>query len=265
VPAFASTTAPPIVVWGSDNVARTMAYTAFNNNGQVEKNPDFEITQNNVVSIVSNGKLTLLSTNGLAFSNAQITDANQKTTDVPIVNNQVTFTTPGVFTFTVVSGQYAYTCIVVVGEQTKQNIDKQISKTYVIIDIIIEDDPYFCERYPKDPSCIDDPTPPPPTCPVLEKDGKTCSPLPDPGGVTPPPSPKPDPLYGGDSFFNGPSPEPAPEEGDTENGEDAESNGEDSTDGESAEDGGSSDEGSSEEGDDGGNSRGETEGDSFFG
>jgi ABC-type hemin transport system substrate-binding protein len=78
VPAFASTTAPPIVVWGSDNVARTMAYTAFNNNGQVEKNPDFEITQNNVVSIVSNGKLTLLSTNGLAFSNAQITDANQK-------------------------------------------------------------------------------------------------------------------------------------------------------------------------------------------
>lgn len=104
VPAFASTTAPPIVVIGSDNVAKTMAYTAFNNNGQVEKNPDFEITQNNVVSIVANGKVTLLSTNGLPFSNAQITDANQKTTDVPIVNNQVTFTTPGVFTFTVVSG-----------------------------------------------------------------------------------------------------------------------------------------------------------------
>lgn len=271
MPAFASTTAPPIVVMGSDNVAKTMAYTAFNNNGQVEKNPDFEITQNNVVSIVANGKLTLLSTNGLAFSNAQITDANQKTTDVHIVNNQVTFTTPGVFTFTVVSGQYAYTCIVVVGEQPKQNIDKQISNTYVIIDIIIEDreipcdddpklkecvPPVDCKKTPEDPKCK--PTPPPPTCPVLEKDGKTCSPLPDPGGVTPPPSPKPDPLYGGDSFFNGPSPEPAPEEGDTENGED-------STDGESAEDGGSSDEGSSEEGDDGGNSVGETGGDSFFG
>ena len=115
--------------------------------------------------------------------------------------------------------------------------------TYVIIDIIIEDreipcdddpklkecvPPVDCKKTPEDPKCK--PTPPPPTCPVLEKDGKTCSPLPDPGGVTPPPSPKPDPLYGGDSFFNGPSPEPAPEEGDTENGED-------STDGESAEDG----------------------------
>jgi hypothetical protein len=33
VPAFASTTAPPIAVIGSDNVGRTMAYTAFNNNG----------------------------------------------------------------------------------------------------------------------------------------------------------------------------------------------------------------------------------------
>ena len=112
---------------------------------KVEKNPDFEITQNNVVSIVANGKLTLLLMNGLAFSNAQITDANQKTTDVPIVNNQVTFTTPGVFTFTVVSGQYAYTCIVVVGEQPKQNIDKQISNTYVIIDIIIEDREIPCD------------------------------------------------------------------------------------------------------------------------
>jgi hypothetical protein len=193
VPAFASTTAPPIVVMGSDNVAKTMTYTAFNNNGQVEKNADFEITQNNVVSVVANGKLTLLSTNGLAFSNAQITDANQKTTDVPIVKNQVTFTTPGVFTFTVVSGQYAYTCIVVVGEQAKQNIDKQISKTYVIIDIIIEDDPYFCERNPKDPSCIDDPTPPPS--------------LPPP--VTLPPSPHPEP----------PLPPPPPESGD-EDGED---------------------------------------------
>ena len=161
VPAFASTTAPQIVVMGSDNVAKTMAYTAFNNNGQVEKNPDFEITQNNVVSVVASGKLTLLSTNGLGFSKAQITDANQKTTDVPIVNNQVTFTTPGVFTFTVVSGQYAYTCIVVVGEQPKQNIDNQVSKTYVIVDIIMEDDPYFCERNPEDPTCIDDPTPPP--------------------------------------------------------------------------------------------------------
>ena len=40
---------------GSDNVAKTMVTTAFNNNGQVEKNPDFEITQNNVVSIVANG------------------------------------------------------------------------------------------------------------------------------------------------------------------------------------------------------------------
>ena len=87
-------TAPPIAVMGSDNVAKTMAYTAFINNGQVEKNPDFEITQNNVVSVVASGKLTLLSTNGLGFSKAQITDANQKTTDVPIVNDQVTFTTP---------------------------------------------------------------------------------------------------------------------------------------------------------------------------
>jgi hypothetical protein len=229
---------------GSDNVARTMAYTAFNNNGQVEKNPNFEITQNNVVSIVSNGKLTLLSTNGLAFSNAQITDANQKTTDVPIVNNQVTFTTPGVFTFTVVSGQYAYTCIVVVGEQPKQNIDKQISKTYVIIDIIIEDrevpcdddpklteciPPIDCKKTPEDPKCK--PTPPP--CPVLEKDGKTCSPLPDPGGVTPPPTPKPEPepeegadsedngeLHGGDSFFNDGNDDSNDDSNDEDNSED---------------------------------------------
>ena len=201
VPAFASTTAPPIVVMGSDNVAKTMAYTAYNNNGRIEKNPDFEITQNNVVSVLANGKLTLLSTNGLGFSKAQITDANQKTTDVPIVNNQVTFTTPGVFTFTVVSGQYAYTCIVVVGEQPKQNIDKQISNTYIILEISVETTFDDCEGN----ECEEERTPSPPPCPVLEKDGK-CSPLPDPGPV-PPTSPEPDPE---------PEPDPIPDPGDDE-------------------------------------------------
>ena len=175
VPAFASTTAPPIVVMGSDNVAKTMAYTAYNNNGRIEKNPDFEITQNNVVSVLANGKLTLLSTNGLGFSKAQITDANQKTTDVPIVNNQVTFTTPGVFTFTVVSGQYAYTCIVVVGEQPKQNIDKQISNTYIILEISVETTFDDCEGN----ECEEERTHHHHHVLYLQKDGK-CSPLPDP-------------------------------------------------------------------------------------
>ena len=164
-----------------------MAYTAFINNGQVEKNPDFEITQNNVVSVVANGKLTLLSTDGLGFSKAQITDANQKTTDVPIVNNQVTFTTPGVFTFTVVSGQYAYTCIVVVGEQPKQNIDNQVSKTYVIVDIIIEDDYEPEPTPPISPEPSPCPNPPcdeePPICPAGVKG---CNELPRPPPPTPP-------------------------------------------------------------------------------
>ena len=219
VNAFAQ--APPVVVIGKDNTVKTMAFAGTNEG----KNPDFQITDENIVNVDVNGKITLMPVEGTLFTNAKILDVNQKTVDVPVVNNQITFATEGVFTLTVLAGQNAYTCIVVVGEPEDQEqvVEKQISNTNTWIEIWIVI--IFEEPQPDTPTPTPCPTPPcdgitpepptspsPPPCPTPPCDGITPSPpsiTPEPPTDTP--EPPPDPCLEGECIVPGPDPEPDPE------------------------------------------------------
>ena len=105
----------------------------------------FVLTADNVLQIQVGQTVRI--TNDVDFSKARTTDVNNNDKDIRISDNgEISFSgyPEGVYVLDVVSGDKAYECIIVIGEQSQDVINKEINKinikTKIIIDIDIPDD-----------------------------------------------------------------------------------------------------------------------------
>jgi hypothetical protein len=122
-----------------------------------------QLSQSNVVSVDVNEPISFFSSDDIFYSSAAIVQ-NGVEIPLPIVNeNQVVFTSPGIYTLKLVANDsFEYTCIVVVG----QSVNPQIIQRY-ILEINIEESTSGGDR---NETKGNDTKPTPPITPLPEDD-----------------------------------------------------------------------------------------------
>lgn len=131
----------------AENNVRDMVLKATNENGETIKNPDFELTINNVVNINQNDKVRVWdSPDSYTFTKAFITDVNDNRKNIEITDDGIidfSGYAVGVYTLDViVDDKRAYAAIIVIGDQPTTEIEKVIRKetTRVTVDIDVDFD-----------------------------------------------------------------------------------------------------------------------------
>lgn len=130
-----ATTSGDIFIVSSNSGAevKTMELRAINENGEVRMVSDFSISTENVVSVEQNGRVTVFSApTSPTFTSAKITDANDVTDEIPVSDKGVISLTgydEGVYTLDViVDDKFAFECLLVIGEEQQQIINRQITE-----------------------------------------------------------------------------------------------------------------------------------------
>jgi hypothetical protein len=132
--AFASTPSDVFIV-SSDSGAevKTMELRAVKENGEVRRVSAFDISIENVVTIALNGKVTVFSEPvSPEFTSAKLTDTTDRTVEIPITESGVISLAgfrEGIYTLDViVDDRFAFECIVVIGPEEEQNINREITE-----------------------------------------------------------------------------------------------------------------------------------------
>jgi hypothetical protein len=142
VPALASSQDTLSITGNGDTAAMALKFDGGQDTRPVR---GFVLTADNVLQIQEGQTVRI--TNDVDFSKARTTDVNNNDKDIRISDNgEISFSgyPEGVYVLDVVSGDKAYECIIVIGEQSQDVINKEINriniKTKIIIDIDIPDD-----------------------------------------------------------------------------------------------------------------------------
>lgn len=124
---------------------KEMELKATNENGDTNSVSDFEITVNNIISIVEDGSVRVFAAdNGIEFTKARTTDVNDRVQEIAISSDgDLSFAgyNPGVYVLdVVVDDERAYEAIVVIGIQTDQTVNKEITRinNKVVTDVEIK-------------------------------------------------------------------------------------------------------------------------------
>lgn len=128
--------------------AKIMELKAERQNGDVELVSEFEITIANILSITQHDKVRVFSTEKVDFTKAIIADSNNVEKEIQIASNGIIDFSGykrGVYVLDVlIDNDRAYEAIIVIGQQTEQNVSKEIKEinnkqiTEVDIEIIFD-------------------------------------------------------------------------------------------------------------------------------
>jgi hypothetical protein len=133
VSVWGSTTDQLFVTTAGLETPKEMELKATKQNGETNTVSDFEITVDNVISIVEDGSVRIFAAdNDIEFTKARTQDINDKTQEIAIsVDGDVSFAgyNPGIYVLEViVDDERAYESIVVIGEQSEQVVNKEITR-----------------------------------------------------------------------------------------------------------------------------------------
>jgi hypothetical protein len=150
----ASVDTDSLSITGNGDSAK-MELKATNDNGKSTRVSDFQLTADNVLSTEVGDKVTVK--DNVDFTNAVTTDARNNQKDIGITSNGVidfTGYSQGVYTLdVVVDDDRAYEAIIIIGQQTKWVVDKEITRVnneYVTVFEFPEPEP---NPDPEPPKC----------------------------------------------------------------------------------------------------------------
>ena len=122
--------APAVFVMGPDGVTKSMELKAIKDSSGVKRVEDFQLRAENVVSVPLNAAVTIFGDLQVQFDGAKLVRSGTvDAVQMPIVNGKINFAgvAAGVYTLDVITAQYGYECIIVIGE-TVQEVQQIINQ-----------------------------------------------------------------------------------------------------------------------------------------
>jgi hypothetical protein len=178
---------------GSGGETKEMALKAENEDGDSKPVSDFEITADNVLSIDLNDEVRIHTDDNVDFTKALVTDSTEKKKSIDISDSgEISFNgyKQGVYVLNVViNDEFAFEAIIVIGPETQQIINREITRvntkqiTDIDIRIIFEVDCGKDFHVDEDGLCVPDkpdPITPPVTPPITPEPQKTYCDVPNP-------------------------------------------------------------------------------------